>query len=107
MRTLLILLPCFGQTIAQVQQSLAAFSPNVRTDHRKAITPDIRQFAEDVLRNGSVPGAAIGVVWPDRPVELTTFGIKSEDGTNMTTDVSTNMNTVLMHSGCHSKIFSH
>lgn len=53
-----------------------------------AITPDVKQFAEDVLRNGSVPGLTLGVVHSNGVVELEQFGRKTEDGATMTTDVS-------------------
>ena len=54
---------------------------------KRAITPEIKEFAQDLVHNGSVPGMTIGVVHSNGVVEFEAFGIKTEDGDNMTADV--------------------
>ena len=60
----------------------------VSKGHVIAITPEVKQFAKEVLHNGSVPGLTLGVVHSNGHVEFEAFGKKTEDGANMTIDVS-------------------
>lgn len=46
-------------------------------------------FIQDLMRNGSIPGMTLGVVRrDDSAVEMLSFGIRNEDGEEMTSDVS-------------------
>jgi hypothetical protein len=51
------------------------------------ITPEVEQLVQNVLVNGSIPGMALGIVRLDGTVESRGFGIKTEDGAEMTPDV--------------------
>ena len=55
---------------------------------RSALSPEVKAFAHEVVTNGSIPGLSLGVVHLDGHTEFETFGIKTEDGDKMTTNVS-------------------
>lgn len=57
-------------------------------DTQGIFTPALKQFAEDVLRNWSVPGMAVGVAYANNTVEHEAFGIMTEDSARVTTNVS-------------------
>jgi hypothetical protein len=53
----------------------------------KILTPDLVEFVQDIVDADNVPGLTMAIVHKTGPAELGAWGIKSEDGTKMTTDV--------------------
>ena len=51
------------------------------------LTPDFVKAVQDVVDAEKIPGLTLAIVRETGPTELGAWGIKSEDGTNMTTDV--------------------
>jgi hypothetical protein len=52
------------------------------------LTPDVVQSVQKIVEADGIPGLTLAVVHKARPAEFGAWGIKSENGTNMTTDVS-------------------
>lgn len=52
------------------------------------LTPDVVQFVQDIVEADGIPGLTLAIVHKTSPPEFGAWGIKSENGTNMTTDVS-------------------
>jgi len=51
------------------------------------LTPDFVQAVQQIVDADWIPGLTLAVVYKNGPPELGAWGIKDEDGTNMTTDV--------------------
>jgi hypothetical protein len=51
------------------------------------LTPDFVQVVQNVVDSENIPGLTIAIVRENGPTELGAWGIKSEDGAKMTTDV--------------------
>jgi hypothetical protein len=51
------------------------------------LTPDFVETVQEIVDEGGVPGLTLAIVNKTGPPELGAWGIKSENGTNMTTDV--------------------
>jgi hypothetical protein len=51
------------------------------------LTPDFVKFVQEVVDANQIPGLTMAFVNKTGPAELGAWGIKSENGTNMTTDV--------------------
>ena len=51
------------------------------------LTPDFVEIVQEIVDTEGIPGLTLAVVYKTGPPELGAWGIKSEDGTNMTTDV--------------------
>jgi len=51
------------------------------------LTPDFVQTVQQIVDAAGIPGLTLAVVNRNGPPEFGAWGIKSEDGTNMTTDV--------------------
>jgi hypothetical protein len=66
------------------RSSSAAPSPTENT----ILTPDFVEAVQGIVDAEDIPGLTLAIVRETGPTELGTWGIKSEDGTNMTTDVS-------------------
>ncbi|KAI0075191.1 beta-lactamase/transpeptidase-like protein [Panus rudis PR-1116 ss-1] len=67
--------------------------PLAASEHRHAISdytlqakPDLSDYVTEILSKGSIPGLALGVVYPNGTVEHGAWGVKTEDGVNTTTD---------------------
>lgn len=54
---------------------------------QKAITPEFSKYVENLMKEGGVPGLALGVVHANGESEYGAWGIRSEEGEGMTTDV--------------------
>jgi hypothetical protein len=52
------------------------------------LTPDVVQFVQNIVEADGIPGLTLAIVHKTKPAEFGAWGIKSENGTNMTTDVS-------------------
>jgi hypothetical protein len=52
------------------------------------LTPDVVQLVEKIVEADGIPGLTLAIVHKTRPAEFGAWGIKSENGTKMTTDVS-------------------
>ena len=52
------------------------------------LTPDVIQSVQKIVEADGIPGLTLAIVHKTRPAEFGAWGIKSENGTNMTTDVS-------------------
>ncbi|KAI0087674.1 beta-lactamase/transpeptidase-like protein [Irpex rosettiformis] len=50
------------------------------------ITPGVRQLANDLLKNGTIPGLSLAVVHLNGSLDSADFGVKNEDGDQMTVD---------------------
>lgn len=75
-----------GNAFSQRQEVLRG--PLIDTNYGKvAISDEVSRLAERLVNETSVPGLAIGVVRPDKHVEVKSWGIRSEEGDKMTTDV--------------------
>ena len=51
------------------------------------LTPDVVQFVQNIVQADGIPGLTLAIVHKTKPAEFGAWGIKSENGTNMTTDV--------------------
>ena len=51
------------------------------------LTPDFVQAIQQTVDADGIPGLALAIVYKNGSSELGAWGIKDEDGTNMTTDV--------------------
>ena len=51
------------------------------------LTPDFVQTVQEIVNEGGIPGLTVAVVNKTGPAEIGAWGINSENGTNMTTDV--------------------
>jgi hypothetical protein len=51
------------------------------------LTPDFVEFVQEIVDADQIQGLTMAVVYKNGPAELGAWGIKSENGTNMTTDV--------------------
>jgi hypothetical protein len=51
------------------------------------LTPDFVEAVQQVVDADGIPGLTLAVVYKNGPSELGAWGLKDEDGTNMTTDV--------------------
>jgi hypothetical protein len=51
------------------------------------LTPDLVEFVQGVVNANEIQGLTLAIVHKTGPAELGAWGIKSENGTNMTTDV--------------------
>jgi hypothetical protein len=51
------------------------------------LTPDFVQTVQQTVDADGIPGLALAIVYKNGSSELGAWGIKDEDGTNMTTDV--------------------
>ena len=51
------------------------------------LTPDFVQAVQQTVDTDGIPGLALAIVYKNGSSELGAWGIKDEDGTNMTTDV--------------------
>jgi hypothetical protein len=52
------------------------------------LTPDVIQSVQKIVEADGIPGLTLAIVHKTRPAEFGAWGIKSENGTKMTTDVS-------------------
>ena len=55
----------------------------------RVLNPKFHEFVQEVVTNGSIPGLTLGVIHAGGDVEFGAWGKKTEDGQNMTADVST------------------
>jgi hypothetical protein len=69
-------------TIVKGRQS----APNGTFD--SILTPDLVQAVQKIVDADKIPGLTLAVVYKNRSAEFGAWGIKSENGTKMTTDVS-------------------
>lgn len=53
------------------------------------ITPDLSEYVQQLREQWNIPGMTLGVVHSGGKVELEAWGQRTEDGDEMTTDVST------------------
>lgn len=77
-----VLLPFMARTAAQQVLFVAeqnSFSP---------ITPELKQFADELLKNATIPGLSLAVVHLNGSFDSASFGVRIEEGDGMTTDVS-------------------
>jgi hypothetical protein len=51
------------------------------------LTPDFVEFVQGVVDSEGIPGLTLAIVSKTGPAEFGAWGIKSENGTKMTTDV--------------------
>ena len=54
---------------------------------KHALTPGVLNLTEQLMKEGDIPGLSIGVVHSNDIVEVQSWGIRSEDGDVLTTDV--------------------
>ncbi len=52
------------------------------------LTPDLVQAVQKVVDADKIPGLTLAIVYKNRSAEFGAWGIKSENGTKMTTNVS-------------------
>jgi hypothetical protein len=51
------------------------------------LTPDFVEFVQGIVDSEGIPGLTLAIVSKTGPAEFGAWGIKSENGTKMTTDV--------------------
>ncbi len=51
------------------------------------ITPEIKQFADELLKNATILGLSLAVVYLNGSFDSASFGVRTEEGDGMTTDV--------------------
>ena len=51
------------------------------------LTPDFVEFVQETVETEKIQGLTVAIVHKTGPAELGAWGIKYENGTNMTTDV--------------------
>ena len=51
------------------------------------LTPDFVQSVQEIVDSEGIPGLTLAIVYKTGPAEFGAWGIKSENGTKMTTDV--------------------
>jgi len=61
---------------------------NVNGTSATILTPDVVQAVQQIVDSEAVQGLTLAIVNKTGPAEFGAWGIKSENGTNMTTDVS-------------------
>ncbi len=61
---------------------------NVNGTSATILTPDVVQAVQQIVDSEGVQGLTLAIVNKTGPAEFGAWGIKSENGTNMTTDVS-------------------
>jgi len=66
---------------------IAKLSARSGTPATSILTPDFVEVVQQIVDAEKIPGLTLAVVYKDGSSELDAWGIKSEDGTNMTTDV--------------------
>jgi len=52
------------------------------------LTPDVVQLVQKIVEADGIPGLTLAIVHKTGPAEFGAWGIKSENGAKMTTDVS-------------------
>ena len=62
-------------------------SPEPSTTGQTILTPDFVKAVQDAIDTNEIPGLTLAIVRTNGPTEFGAWGINSEDGTNMTTDV--------------------
>lgn len=65
-----------------------AFQHPLSTDSKRALTPDIVDHIQAVIKQHNVPGLSLAVIHADGETEFGAWGNKTEDGDPMTPDVS-------------------
>ena len=60
---------------------------NVSGTSATILTPDFIETVQEIVDAGGVQGLTVAIVNKTGPAEFGAWGIKSENGTNMTTDV--------------------
>lgn len=81
----LLTLQYLGLSVAQ--QRIFGSLPTENGTHKRAITPELSDFVEELMKANDIPGLSLGVVRGD-DVELAAWGIKTEDGEETASDVS-------------------
>lgn len=76
--------------------------------HKRAITPDVAALVEELMRKGGIPGLSLGIVHSNHTTEVEAWGIKTEDGDELATDVGSQLLPVLCHmcTGIHALTLS-
>lgn len=54
----------------------------------QTLTPDLVEYIQNQIDTKVLPGVAVAVVHDDGSLEYGSWGVRTEDGVNMTTDVS-------------------
>jgi hypothetical protein len=84
---LLFIFPALYSTVdATIQIKGRQSAPNGLSG--SVLTPDVVQFVQEIVEADEIPGLTLAIVHKTRPAEFGAWGIKSENGTKMTTDVS-------------------
>jgi hypothetical protein len=52
------------------------------------LIPDVVQLVQNIVEADGIPGLTLAIVHRTSPAEFGAWGIRSENGANMTTDVS-------------------
>jgi hypothetical protein len=79
--------PALYSTVGATRQVKGRQSVNNGTSG-PILTPDVVQLVQHIVEADGVPGLTLAIVHKTRPAEFGAWGIKSENGTNMTTDAS-------------------
>jgi hypothetical protein len=83
MRLLCLLL----SIVVALHSAVDAAAGKERRSTPKVFTPDFVQSVQKIVDAEGIPGLTLAIVNKTGPAELGAWGIKSENGTKMTTDV--------------------
>jgi len=86
---IIVLLRNATGVIADVQQRSHSVGPS--GTEKTILTPDFVQAVQNIIDAEKIPGLTMAVVRENGPTEFGAWGIKSEDGAKMTTDVGSTL----------------
>jgi CubicO group peptidase (beta-lactamase class C family) len=83
------LLPIFSALYSTVDAAILVEGRQSALDGTSGtiLTPDVVQLVQEIVEADGIPGLTLAIVHKSKPAEFGAWGIKSENGTNMTTDV--------------------
>lgn len=76
--------------LCEITTTLAASSGVTTTGNGtiQTLTPALVEWIQDQVNTNVLPGVAVAVVHDDGSLEYGSWGVRTEDGVNMTSDVS-------------------
>ena len=73
--------------VTTLQSAVDAAASKERRSTPNVLTPDFVESVQNIVDAEGIPGLTLAIVNKTGPAELGAWGIKSENGTKMTTDV--------------------
>ena len=82
---------CAAALVVSADQ--ATFSTNEAHMQPVLLTPELKKLVQEVVNNETIPGLSLAVVHSGGSADFATWGHKTEDGDEMTSDVSLDTRT--------------